>query len=132
MKKTIEVEVESNLDEINNFLSNKKVIKLFSAKPGWELREIGKDNVPTLKELKGIEIVNSNLVLMDKAEVSVYAKGEIKRDYLASFSLEYLKIAIELGFDTVYLYEKDYPCICKTSGTDEIMIIAPKVARGDE
>jgi len=132
MKKMIEVEIESQLNDINSFLSNKKVIKLFSTKPDWELREFGKDDIPNVKELKCIEKTNNNLFLVDRAMVSIYGKGEIKRDYLVAFPLQYLKLAIDLGFNTLYVYEKDYPCVCKVDETDEIMIIAPKVARGNE
>jgi hypothetical protein len=132
MKKMVEVEVESPLEEINNFLSNKKLIKLFTTRPNRELMEYGKGDIPNIENLKCIEKINSNLFLVEKAMVSMYGKAQIKKNYIVSFPLNYLKLAIEMGFDTLYVYEKDYPCVCGISGTDEIMVIAPKVARGDD
>jgi hypothetical protein len=129
MKKMVEVEIKSPLEEINKFLENKNSIKLFSK--GWELREKD-DDIPPIETLEGIAKINNGLFLVDKALVGIYARGEVKTDYIVAFPLKYIKLAIELGLDTLYVFQKDYPCVCKKDSVDEIMVIAPKVNRGNE
>jgi hypothetical protein len=129
MKKMVEVEIKSPIEEINKFLENSKAKKLFFK--GWELREKN-DEVPPIETLEGVAKLNSDLFIVDKQLVGVFGKGEVKENYLVAFPLNYLKLAIELGMDTLYVFQKDYPCICKKDGVDEIMVIAPRVARGKE
>lgn len=147
MKKTIKVEgkeVEIDIDikdvvaEVNRFLSNQKVNKLFRTKkgdryPDYELQFMNEESVP-IQDLKGIEEVTSDFILVSKDLVSVYCKGKIKYDdVITSIPLDRLKRAWELGLREVLVVQKDYPVLC-VSGLDsgitdecEIFIVAPKV-----
>ena len=119
----IEVEIPSPIEELNEFLSNRKAVKLLQK--GFDIRTVD-DDIPHISNLKGVKKVTSPLFLVDKTMVSIYCKGTIdKEKIIATFPLSHVKLAIELGMETINIMEKDYPCIC--ADDDELLIIAPIV-----
>jgi hypothetical protein len=117
----IEVEVEDTLEDLKAFLDNKIAKKVILK--DWDLTRYG--DSPPIGELDGVADCEKKFVFVDKSVTRIYAKGKAKDDYIACFDLKFLKEAVDLGFEKVYIFKKDYPCICVKDSN--ILVIAPRV-----
>lgn len=118
---------QTQIDEVNELLESEVVQKLI--KKGFKFSE----EYDVVCKLSGLLTKKGTLVLKDRDTIMIYGKVKIDRSkILATYSVDFAKLAAELKFDEIHIPMKDYPCIISKEGKDsegftEALILAPKI-----